>query len=85
MPSRPGALMALDLYQGVIRYPHQEEAARRVVEEMRGRALLADEVGLGKTIEAGLILSEFVLRGLVRRALILVPASLQRQWRDELG
>jgi len=80
----PGALIALDLSRGVIRYPHQEEAARRVVEEMRGRALLADEVGLGKTIEAGLILSEFVLRGLVKRALVLVPASLQRQWRDEL-
>jgi SNF2 family DNA or RNA helicase len=80
----PGTLIALDLSRGVIRYPHQEEAARRVVEEMRGRALLADEVGLGKTIEAGLVLSEFVLRGLVRRALILVPASLQRQWRDEL-
>jgi SNF2 family DNA or RNA helicase len=80
----PGTLVALDLSRGVIRYPHQVEAARRVVEEMRGRALLADEVGLGKTIEAGLVLSEFVLRGLVRRALILVPASLQGQWRDEL-
>ena len=79
-----GALVAFDMSRGVIRYPHQEEAARRVIEEMRGRALLADEVGLGKTIEAGLILSEYVLRGMVSRALILVPAALQRQWRDEL-
>jgi superfamily II DNA or RNA helicase len=80
----PGSLVALDMSRGVIRYAHQEEAARRVIEEMRGRALLADEVGLGKTIEAGLILSEYVLRGMVSRALILVPAALQRQWRDEL-
>jgi superfamily II DNA or RNA helicase len=80
----PGGLSAFDTSRGVIRYPHQEEAARRVIEEMRGRALLADEVGLGKTIEAGLILSEYVLRGMVSKALILVPAALQRQWRDEL-
>jgi SNF2 family DNA or RNA helicase len=77
-------LQAFDLVRDVIRYPHQEKAARRAIEEMRGRALLADEVGLGKTIEAGIILSEYVLRGLVRRALVLVPAALQRQWRDEL-
>ncbi len=51
---------------------------------MRGRALLADEVGLGKTIEAGLILKEYVLRGLVRRALVLAPVSLLTQWREEL-
>ncbi len=77
-------ILAFDTVRDVIRYQHQERAVRQVVEEMRGRALLADEVGLGKTIEAGLILSEYVLRGLVRRALILVPAALQRQWRDEL-
>jgi SNF2 family DNA or RNA helicase len=80
----PAELQAFDLARDVIRYPHQEQAVRRVVEELKGRALLADEVGLGKTIEAGIILSEYVLRGLARRALILVPASLQRQWRDEL-
>ncbi len=77
-------LVAVDTMRDVIRYAHQEHAVRRVMDEMRGRALLADEVGLGKTIEAGMILTEYVLRGLVRRALILVPAALQRQWRDEL-
>jgi SNF2 family DNA or RNA helicase len=51
---------------------------------MRGRAILADEVGLGKTIEAGLILKEYAIRGLVRRALILAPASLTGQWREEM-
>src|SRR5439155_1560920 len=56
----------------------------RVLREMRGRAILADEVGLGKTIEAGLLLKEYAIRGLVRRALILTPASLTGQWREEM-
>lgn len=64
---------------------HQIEAARTVIEKMNGKAILADEVGLGKTIEAGLILKEYILRGLVKKALILVPASLITQWVDELN
>ncbi len=69
---------------GVIPYRHQLDTARRVIQEMGGRAILADEVGLGKTIEAGMILKEYMLRGLVRRALILTPASLCWQWFEEL-
>ena len=69
---------------GVIPYPHQLETARRVVEELDGRAILADEVGLGKTLEAGLILKEYLRRGQVERALILVPPSLILQWDHEL-
>jgi len=65
--------------------PHQIATARKVLREMGGRAILADEVGLGKTIEAGLILKEYIVRGLVRRALILVPASLVLQWVRELN
>jgi len=64
---------------------HQIETARRVIFEMHGRAILADEVGLGKTIEAGLILKEYWVRGLVKKALILVPASLVLQWVRELA
>ncbi|MVO98580.1 DEAD/DEAH box helicase [Paenibacillus lutrae] len=64
---------------------HQIETAKKVLYDMRGRAILADEVGLGKTIEAGLILKEYMIRGLVRRALILVPASLVLQWVRELN
>src|SRR5690625_3283624 len=63
---------------------HQIDAAKRVMHEMNGRAILADEVGLGKTIEAGLILKEYLIRGLVQNALILVPASLINQWIAEL-
>ncbi|HPT67562.1 MAG TPA: SNF2-related protein [Bacillota bacterium] len=69
---------------GMIPYPHQLETVRRVIREMRGRAILADEVGLGKTIEAAMILKEYLLRGLVRRFLILTPATLCRQWAAEL-
>lgn len=64
---------------------HQIDTAKKVLNEMRGRAILADEVGLGKTIEAGLILKEYMIRGLVRKTLILVPASLVLQWVRELN
>jgi len=63
---------------------HQVEAANKVINEMNGRAILADEVGLGKTIEAGLILKEYLFRRLVKRVLILVPSSLVNQWVQEL-
>lgn len=66
-------------------YPHQIEVANTVIEKMNGKAILADEVGLGKTIEAGLILKEYMIRGLVKKALILVPASLVSQWAYELN
>ncbi|TDF95914.1 DEAD/DEAH box helicase [Paenibacillus piri] len=65
--------------------PHQIDTAKKVLTEMRGRAILADEVGLGKTIEAGLILKEYIIRGLVKKVLILVPASLVLQWVRELN
>jgi SNF2 family DNA or RNA helicase len=65
--------------------PHQQAAALRVLGPMRGRALLADEVGLGKTIEAGLVLKELLVRGLAHRALVLAPASLTLQWQEELA
>jgi SNF2 family DNA or RNA helicase len=63
---------------------YQLETARRVLRDFRGRALLADEVGLGKTIEAGLVLKEYTMRGLVKKALILTPPSLVPQWMEEL-
>ncbi len=78
-------LLAWPSLRGVTRYDHQERTALRVLREMHGRAILADEVGLGKTIEAGLILKEYTIRGLVRRALVLTPSALTTQWRDEIG
>lgn len=70
---------------GMELFPHQIECVDRVIHEMNGRALLADEVGLGKTIEAGMILKELILRGEVENFLILVPASLGYQWWFELS
>jgi SNF2 family DNA or RNA helicase len=70
---------------GLTPLPHQLEVAKQVIENMHGKAILADEVGLGKTIEAGLILKEYMIRGLVKKVLILVPASLVTQWAFELN
>jgi len=66
-------------------HEYQYETARKTIEEMNGKAILADEVGLGKTIEAGLILKEYMIRGLVKKVLILAPPSLVTQWCLELN
>lgn len=76
-------LLSLDL-NNIDEYPHQLSAVLTALRRMRGRALLADEVGLGKTIEAGIILKELLMRGLARKVLILVPASLTLQWQQEM-
>ena len=73
------------LAQAIERYPHQISTVRRVLGELGGRALLADEVGLGKTIEAGLVLAELRARQLCARALILMPPGLLDQWQGDLG
>jgi SNF2 family DNA or RNA helicase len=77
-------LICLGALHGVESFWHQQETARKVLRSFRGRAILADEVGLGKTIEACLVLKEYILRGLVKSALILVPSSLINQWKEEL-
>ena len=68
----------------VIPLPHQLDALQRVISGDRIRYLLADEVGLGKTIEAGLILRELKIRGLARRILVVAPAGLVTQWVSEM-
>ena len=69
---------------GVDPFPHQRAVAYDIVDRFSCNHLLADEVGLGKTIEAGLILRSLLLSGRVRRCLILVPRSLAKQWQEEL-
>jgi len=78
-------LLCLEGLDQVERLPHQLETVRRVLRQFRGRVLLADEVGLGKTIEACLLMREYLLRGMVRRVLILTPAALVAQWQEELA
>jgi len=72
------------LEAGVIALPHQLHALTRAVTGDRVRYLLADEVGLGKTIEAGLIFRELKLRGLVKRVLVVAPKGLVPQWVQEM-
>ncbi len=64
--------------------PHQVSVVHRVVSNRPHRFLLCDEVGLGKTIEAGLVIKELRARGEAKRVLIVVPATLTRQWQFEL-
>lgn len=68
----------------VIPLPHQIWALSRATASDRIRYLLADEVGLGKTIEAGLIMRELKLRGLARRFLVIAPRGLVMQWVSEM-
>jgi superfamily II DNA or RNA helicase len=72
------------LEAGVIPLPHQLHALSRAVTGDKVRFLLADEVGLGKTIEAGLIFRELKLRGLVKRVLVVAPKGLVTQWVQEM-
>ena len=60
------------------------KVALSVLRDMNTNAILADEVGLGKTIEAGMILKELILREMVHSVLIIVPKALLNQWKDEL-
>jgi len=76
-------LMSLDNVK-VELFPHQIDSAYTVVNKLKLSALLADEVGLGKTIEAGIIIKELLCRALVKKILILVPASLTTQWQQEM-
>lgn len=77
-------LLCVPLLHQVQTYWYQVETVRKVLKTFRGRVLLADEVGLGKTIEAGMVLKEYLLRGMVERFLVLTPASLVGQWQEEL-
>jgi SNF2 family DNA or RNA helicase len=77
-------LICLSRLKNVQSFPYQEETARKVLKRFRGRALLADEVGLGKTIEALMVLKEYIERGMVKSAIVLTPASLVGQWKEEL-
>src|SRR5690606_23269003 len=64
--------------------PHQLHIAREVADRIAPRVLLADEVGLGKTIEAGLVIHRQLLTGRASRVLIVVPENLQHQWLVEM-
>jgi len=79
-----GHVLLAPMESNVIPLPHQIHTLSRAISGDRVRYLLADEVGLGKTIEAGLIMRELKLRGLVRRILIVVPKGVATQWVAEM-
>jgi superfamily II DNA or RNA helicase len=70
---------------GVAVEPYQLEPVSRAVGAPRVNLLLADDVGLGKTVEAGLVMQELLLRGRARRVMIVSPAGLTLKWRDEMA
>lgn len=72
------------LASGVIPLPHQLHVLNRVMADNNIRYILADEVGLGKTIEAGMVIKELKARGLVRRTLVVCPTGLVTQWSAEM-
>ena len=74
----------VDVSESVIPLPHQRYALGRAMETNSCRYMLADEVGLGKTIEAGLIIKELETRGLIERVLVVCPKGLMTQWEAEM-
>ncbi len=82
--SSDGHVLLAPMESNVIPLPHQIHALSRAISGDRIRYLLADEVGLGKTIEAGLVMRELKLRGLVRRTLVVAPKGLATQWVAEM-
>ena len=78
-----GGLLS-SLASGVIPLPHQLHVLNRAMESNNIRYILADEVGLGKTIEAGMVIKELKTRGLVKRVLVVCPTGLVTQWASEM-
>ena len=79
-----GHVLLAPMESNVIPLPHQIHALSRAISGDRVRYLLADEVGLGKTIDAGLVMRELKLRGLVRRILVVSPKGIATQWVAEM-
>lgn len=69
---------------GIIPLPHQLHALKKALRTNQVRYILADEVGLGKTIEAGMIIEELKARGLIKRVLVVCPTGLVTQWSIEM-
>ena len=80
----PGAERVGEATSAVTPWPHQQRAFQRLWQQWPPRLLIADEVGLGKTVQAGLLLRQAWLSGRARRMLVMAPASVLKQWQREL-
>jgi superfamily II DNA or RNA helicase len=80
----PGAERVGEATSAVTPWPHQQRAFQRLWQQCPPRLLIADEVGLGKTVQAGLLLRQAWLSGRARRMLVMAPASVLKQWQREL-
>jgi SNF2 family DNA or RNA helicase len=78
-------LLCINAIQSVDHYWYQIETVKKVLKKFRGRVLLCDEVGLGKTIEAGMLVKEYLMRSMARNVLILTPPPLVSQWKEEMS
>lgn len=76
--------LVFDVSESVLPLPHQRYALERAMATNDVRYMLADEVGLGKTIEAGMIIKELKTRGLIERILVVCPKGLITQWEAEM-
>ncbi len=83
-PYLPGAIELGAQTCAIRPWPHQSRVANTILQRFPERAMLCDEVGLGKTIEAGLVIRQLWLSRRVKRALILAPKSVLKQWQEEL-
>ncbi len=83
-PYLPGAVGLGAATAAITPWPHQTRVADELLADFPGRALLCDEVGLGKTIEAGLVIRQLLISDRVKRCLILAPKSVLNQWQEEL-
>ena len=81
---RPGCERVGEATSAVTPWPHQQRAFQRLWQQWPPRLLIADEVGLGKTVQAGLLLRQAWLSGRARRMLVMAPASVLKQWQREL-
>ena len=70
---------------GFTPFDYQMRAAQIMLRRFRGRGMFCDEVGLGKTIEAGLVIKEYLARNIIQRLMVVTPAALVEQWREELA
>lgn len=82
--SKENELISLAHLRELQMFQYQIKTVKAVLRRFRGRVLLCDEVGLGKTVEAGIAMMEYIMRGLAKKILILVPPSLIDQWYYEM-